>query len=39
MKGWRIIRIWSRNWWKDKEKEIERIEIENEIRKILSNNA
>ena len=37
MKGWRIIRIWSRNWWKDKEKEIER--IENEIRKILSNNA
>ncbi|AIJ05837.1 hypothetical protein JH146_0994 [Methanocaldococcus bathoardescens] len=37
MKGWKIIRIWSRNWWKDKEKEIER--IENEIKRILSNNA
>jgi superfamily I DNA and/or RNA helicase len=34
MKGWKIIRIWSRNWWKNKEKEIER--IEKEVKRILS---
>jgi very-short-patch-repair endonuclease len=28
MKGWKIIRIWSRNWWKNREKEILRIEKE-----------
>ncbi|MDK2978314.1 MAG: hypothetical protein PWP52_1028 [Bacteroidales bacterium] len=30
MKGWKIVRIWSRNWWKNREKEIRR--IENEIK-------
>ena len=33
MKGWKIIRIWSRNWWKNREKEIRR--IENEINRNL----
>ena len=27
MKGWKIVRIWSRNWWRDKQKEIEKIEM------------
>ncbi|KAF2956247.1 AAA domain-containing protein [Marinitoga sp. 38H-ov] len=27
-KGWKIIRIWSRNWWLNKEKEIKNIEYE-----------
>ena len=32
-KGWKIVRIWSRNWWRNPSAEIER--IDQEIRKIL----
>lgn len=34
-KGWRIIRIWSKNWWENPNMEIER--IENIIKTILEN--